>query len=183
MIGRVTRRLLLPSLAWLFLSALPPDTIASSVRPLSSIDLQIRSDLIGVGRVESLRSLWAARGLIVTEVTVVLERTVKGKPVSRTILVRVPGGQVGETIQDIDGAPTFKLGQECLLFLKQNPAGFYSVMGLWQGKINLVREAGGRLRMERLEDGALITGLLKTKTPGSRWTYLEEFLAQPEVRF
>lgn len=174
-------RLLLSLFALLLLTPAPAAR-ASSALAMNSLELQLRSDAIVAGRVVGLRTHRLERGLIVTDVKFLVEQTARGTGLPATITVRQPGGRIGDELQVADEVPTFELNEQALLFLRENRAGgFYSVVGLEQGKVSLVPEAGGRLRLERRMGGVAQSGLAQTLRPGARWDYLDDFMGQPEV--
>lgn len=172
----------IPPALLLFGLMAPPGAGASTTIPMNSLQLQLRSDAIVVGRVVALTPHRLERGLIVTDVKIRVEQVARGGGLPALITVRQPGGRLGDELQVADEVPTFALDEQALLFLRQNRAGgFYSVMGLEQGKVKLVPEAGGRLRLERHMAGETRVGLPQTLVPGARWDYLDDFLGHPEV--
>lgn len=174
-------RIILPSLLLLSLMA-PPGARASTTIAFNSLQLQLRSDAIVVGRVVGLNSHRLERGLIVTDVKIRIEQIARGTALPATLIVRQPGGRLGDELQVADEVPTFAMNEQALLFLRENRAGgFYSVVGLEQGKVNLVPEAGGRLRLERHMGGEVRAGLPQTLRPDARWDYLDDFLSHPEI--
>jgi hypothetical protein len=164
------------------LAALAGSGQATTLRKLSTRDLLVRSDLIIVGKVLSTESRWLFPiGMIVTDVTFSVERRAKGGPGPSTIVVRNPGGRVGDVAQDVDGVPAFAPGDEVLLFLDRLSDGVNVLMGLSQGKVDLVRDATGRLVMERTVEAQKVRGLPRALQPGESVLYLDDFLDNPGV--
>jgi hypothetical protein len=79
---------------------------------------------------------------IVTETTVIVDRTYKGD-VGMTVVVTTPGGMVDDEGVVIYGAPTFDVGDEVLLYLQPGPQGDVRTTGLALGAYRLVTSADG----------------------------------------
>ncbi len=102
------------------------------------------ADAIVVGRVVKSESRWTAdRRRIVTDVTVEVGESLKGAP-AQTVVVRQPGGQVGDIGQRVDGVASFKQGEEVVLFLEQRPDKSFLLEGMSQGKFRLERSVDGK---------------------------------------
>lgn len=82
------------------------------------------------------RTIWTWTELTVTD-------AIKGKPGS-LVLIKQPGGEVAELGQAVAGAATFKVGEDCVLFLEPSPleAFAFMVSGMAGGKI-LITEVDG----------------------------------------
>jgi hypothetical protein len=103
------------------------------------------ADAIVVGRVAKSESRWTAdHRRIVTEVTVEVSESLKGAPGS-TVLVRQPGGQIGDIGQRVDGMASFAKGEEVLVFLQRRPDNSFFLAGMAQGKYRVEREADGKV--------------------------------------
>jgi len=77
-----------------------------------------KAEVIALGTVESAESVWSDDGrIIVTRVTVVVERALKGGPRAR-IVVETPGGRVGDQTMIASSAPVFAKGERAVLFLE-----------------------------------------------------------------
>lgn len=110
------RRLLLPLLALAPLGAL-----ASVVLQLSVEELTTRSPLVVHGTVHRVESGWDdERAKLWTWAEVVVRETLKG-PRLTTVLVKQPGGVVGEFGQAVAGVARFTPGEEVVLFLEPAP--------------------------------------------------------------
>ncbi len=81
---------------------------------------------------------------IVTETTVIVDRTYKGDA-GMTVVVTTPGGTVGDEGVVIYGAPTFDVGDEVLLYLQPGPHGDVRTTGLALGAYRLAVSADGTL--------------------------------------
>ena len=81
-----------------------------------------RAEVIVLGTVEEAQPAWAEGGrLIVTRVTIGVEKPLKGGPRSR-VEFTVVGGRVGGTTLVASGAPVFRPGERVVLFLDRSPA-------------------------------------------------------------
>jgi len=76
------------------------------------------ASLIVRGRVTDVRSIAVPGGGIDSVATVAIDTVLKGQA-SGFVYVRVPGGQIGRTRVVMIGAPTFRVGQRSVLFLRR----------------------------------------------------------------
>ncbi|HJT17001.1 MAG TPA: PKD domain-containing protein, partial [Thermoanaerobaculia bacterium] len=93
-----------------------------------------------------------------TETTLSIDHTYKGD-VSGQLTVRELGGQIGDNVTKIFGAPEYTPGERVLAFLTPTPRGDYQTVDLFAGKFSEERTlAGGRvwLRDEARADVALV---------------------------
>ncbi|MFN7133220.1 MAG: hypothetical protein ACK4N5_14165, partial [Myxococcales bacterium] len=88
----------------------------------------------------------------------VLER-LKGEPPSE-LVVRTPGGELGELTQKVHGAPEFAAGDEVVLLLQAVPGqtGLFTVTGFSQGAFRVVADAQLGRAVVRPAGPALLTG-------------------------
>jgi hypothetical protein len=80
------------------------------------------------------------RRTIESVVTLSVIDTLKGTP-ARTILFRVPNGQVGRYRRITVGAPEFDEGDEVVVFLQAHAPAIPTLFGLSQGVYRVVRDA------------------------------------------
>lgn len=133
------RRLLLPLLALAPLGAL-----ASVVVQLSIEELTAQAPLVVRGRVHQSVADWdQEHAKIWTWTEVVVSETLKGGATS-TVLVKQPGGVVGEFGQDVAGVARFSPGEEVVLFLEPAPdeRGAWIPTSLTASKVSLVERLG-----------------------------------------
>src|SRR5689334_8130127 len=91
---------------------------ATVLIPIEFRELVSVSSTIVHGRVVDVRSDWIdGRRAIETFVTVEAEEYYKGAA-RETLVVRVPGGQIGRFRTIFVGAPEFQAGDEVVLFLR-----------------------------------------------------------------
>jgi hypothetical protein len=112
--------------------ALAAEAVALSVEGLTR-----SSDAVVRGTVREATSALSADGRrVFTFVDVDVEETWRGQD-RRTVRVIVPGGEVGEIGQRVDGAPRFAVGEDVVVFLNGAEAGAFRVAGLAQGKFRV----------------------------------------------
>jgi len=127
------------------LLVLSPVALATTVLRADVPSLTLHSDDIVRGRVLTLQSHWTGDKLrIVTDVTVQVEETLKGRP-AKTVTIRQPGGIVGDVGQKVSGLAAFKPGEEVVVFLERR-GPVHVVTGLAQGKFHLDRLKDGSVR-------------------------------------
>ncbi|REJ80730.1 MAG: hypothetical protein DWQ36_10845 [Acidobacteria bacterium] len=129
---------------------------ASTFVALESRELVAESQRVVQGRVLDLQSFWNEDGrMIFTEATVAVDETLVGAE-RATVVVRVPGGTVGDLRVEASGFPRFALGQEVILFLSPSADGrHHRVVGHQQGHFEVVRRDDGvRLAVPQIDEGA-----------------------------
>src|SRR3954452_1169434 len=133
------RRVLILAL-WL---AAPAALRATVLIPIEFRELVAVSSTIVHGRVVDVRAVWVdGRRAIETFLTIDADEYYKGSA-SRTLTVRVPGGQIGRFRTIVVGAPEFQSGDEVVLFLRAYE-GRVSIVGLSQGAYRVAPDRSGR---------------------------------------
>jgi hypothetical protein len=121
---------------------------ATTVQKLSLQELAKRSDAIAVAVVEDATARYDANKEIYTYITLRVLDPVKGAHKDETLTIRQIGGTVGSIASVVSGMPTFKKGEEVVVFLSQkDPAGYPWVMGLQQGKYSVSLDDKGQKRV------------------------------------
>ena len=135
--------ILLPAAAIL----LPAAAMAAVVPFMSLEEIAGAARVIVLGKVESVEGAWSEDGrIIVSRVTIAVERSLKGGP-RNSVTLEVPGGKVGDRIMLASGAPVFARGERVVVFL-EGPGdrgqaagpGHLSVVGWDQGKLEVRRD-------------------------------------------
>jgi len=127
------------------LIAAPSTVDASTVLvPLSDADLVRTSALIVVGTTLKIESLALRDGRVLTEITLRVERTLKGRPTGTKVVVTAPGGRAGDRTVRIHGAPEFTLGEKALVFLRRGRGGRLHTNALALGKYRVEARPGAR---------------------------------------
>jgi hypothetical protein len=119
--------------------------LATSVQKFSLQELTKKSDSIVMARVDDAVSSWdAAHKEIYTFYTLSVLQPVKGNKGATTLTLRQLGGTVDNIASIVPGMPSFKKGEEVVLFLTQkDAAGYPWVMGLQQGKYTVTTGKNG----------------------------------------
>ncbi|OGD20202.1 MAG: hypothetical protein A2W03_13360 [Candidatus Aminicenantes bacterium RBG_16_63_16] len=107
------------------------------VQKLSVEQMTQMADSIVLGDVVNLVSQWEDTGAgrnIYTYVTIDANQYIKGSG-NRTVMIKVPGGQVGDITQVVTDTPGFTLGEKTIVFLQQKD---FPVVGWHQGKFTVV---------------------------------------------
>src|SRR4051812_16937380 len=118
-----------------------PFASATVLLPADFSTLVTGSPIIVHGRVADVRSFTSGPGrTIESVVTLEVIDTLKGTP-SRTVLFRIPNGQVGRYRRIVVGAPEFQQGDEVVVFLQAHAPAIPTIFGLSQGVYRVVRDA------------------------------------------
>jgi hypothetical protein len=113
---------------------------ATTVVKMDLATLVKRAESIVQGRVEQVYVEWdATRSLAFTYASVRVDDPMKGER-RRTVLIRQLGGKVGALNLFIAGMPKFTPGDDVILFLKDQQDGTFQVLGLNQGKYEIVND-------------------------------------------
>lgn len=97
-------------------------------------ELVTEADLILVGLITNSQTLQLPEGVIVTDLTLDIERSVKGdRPVRSSLILRTLGGKVGDVELVVEGAPVLRPGHTVLLFVRGNMSEMFPFVGIQQG--------------------------------------------------
>jgi hypothetical protein len=123
----------------LFLSFLSIHSAMALMIEIPTSELTSTAEAIVRGTVKDMKSEWdEERKFIWTLVTISVSKSIKGDRLEQQdIIVKIPGGIVGEIGQQTDDAPIFNKGEDVLLFLKSNiykGQKVFHVRGNFQGK-------------------------------------------------
>jgi hypothetical protein len=173
------RRLLFLFLFMCLLAA--PVARATVLLPADFKDHVTGSQAIVRGRVVDVRAEWMdGRRRIDTLVTVEAAEYLKGD-FGESVTFRVPGGELGRYRTILIGAPTFREGEEVVLFLNAQGPSVPYLFGLGQGVFRIVQDprSGQRvvtppaLLAASAQGGRVVRG-----APGRRPVALDVFGAQ-----
>lgn len=131
------------------LAALASAGAASAPRPAGATILQAatldelsrEADLVAVLTPTADRRSYWRDGRIFTDVRCVVTATIKG-PASPSVIVRLPGGTVGDIGQSVAGAPTLRVSVPVVAFLMRPRDGGRAVLSMAAGLLP-VSVAGG----------------------------------------
>ncbi len=136
-----------PFLALVCVCCLPVAVRATVIVPIEWRELVTTAPVIVHGEVVDVRAGWAdGRRSVETFVTVSVAEYLKGD-LGKTLIFRVPGGQLGRYRTIFVGAPEFQAGDEVVLFLKHSAPSYPYIIGLSQGAFRVVPDARTGRRM------------------------------------
>jgi hypothetical protein len=119
---------------------------ATQVVHLDTRALTHESSDIVIGTVTAQKSYWnAAHTRILTDVTIQVTESLKGVPAGELTLTQL-GGELDGMRYNVPGSPTFKVGEEALVFAWRDSKGTAQVDGLAQGKFEIERDAASGAR-------------------------------------
>ena len=119
------------------------EAFASTFLKLDVAGLTETSESVVQARVVGSESAWNARGsMIFTNVTLDVIRTIHGRSQDR-IVVRVPGGTVGDRTLQVEGASQFPAAGPVVSFVGEWPDGAAKVIGYFQGLSQIVPDGRG----------------------------------------
>jgi hypothetical protein len=121
---------------------LPPGTAqATQILLKTPSEMGRSSELVVQGRVAAVHSFWNAGGTkILTEVRVDVDRSHKGQAKDTVRIVQL-GGEVDGVRMTVAGSPSWRTGEEVLVFLERMRSGDHRVAGFSQGKFLVERDA------------------------------------------
>jgi hypothetical protein len=150
MLGHSFRRVRGSLLGALSVAALAGAALATTVIQLDFAGLTHLSTNVIVGQVAQASSAWTPDGAtIVTRSAVTVGAQWKGDTGASSIVVRTPGGQVGEQVIEVAGSPVLRQGDSVLLFLERNEDGSYGVISLAQGSFRVSAAEDGSFWVAR----------------------------------
>ena len=140
---------------------------ATTVAPLSFEQLVSESSAVVYGRVSNVQSQWSAdRRFIESIVSIEVIKGMKGGA-GDTMSFTVPGGQVGNYLNVIPGAPTFTQGDLAVFFLTAHGPRLPVTTGLTQGIYRVQRDgsSGAMVVMPPVIDtvGRIVRGDVRRK--------------------
>ena len=117
-------------------------------------DLAQMSPVVLVGEVNTVESGWnPGKTRIHTRVLITPVEVLKGPADLGTVEVKFLGGQVGETVAQLPGAPRFEVGEKVLVFLEpRKDQDGYLPVGFYQGKYKVFTDPATKKEM-LLRDG------------------------------
>ena len=132
---------------------------ATTVMKLSLKDLAKKSDTIVRATVVDETARYDANKEIYTYFTLRVLEPVKGSGKDQVITIRQIGGVVGTIASIVPGTPSFRKGEEVVVFLTQkDAAGYPWVMGLQQGKFTVIADENGQKNVRNELNGLKLQG-------------------------
>jgi len=123
----------------ILLALLWTNAVMALMLEMTTPELTKQAEAIVRGKVKDMRSEWdPERRFIWTLVTVSVSKSIKGDSLAgQEVIVKIPGGVVGQIGQKTEDAPIFKKGEDVMLFLKPEVyrgEKVFRVTGNFQGK-------------------------------------------------
>lgn len=120
----------------------PAALMAASTVEMNLDDLVSASDRIVVGKCVNVTSEWL-RGKIYSQNTIQVSDSLKGDAISSYVVTTLGGKAYHPTLKteivmDVSGGLIFNPSEDVILFTKQNILGQNQVVGMSQGKFNIV---------------------------------------------
>lgn len=120
---------------------------ATTVIPPDLPQLANESDYVIRAVVTSVNSEFSERAdgrVIVTKIGLEVRDVIAGKPPA-TVVLEMLGGRVGTQEMTVEGAPKFKVGDEDVLFVKNNGRAICPLLAMMHGRYPILRDtASGR---------------------------------------
>jgi hypothetical protein len=115
------------------------DSATALMLEMSTPELTQQAEGIVRGKVKDMKSEWdPEKRFIWTLVTISVSQSIKGNsPEKQDVVVKIPGGEVGDIGQRTEDAPIFTTGEEVILFLQPEvyrEKKVFRVTGNFQGK-------------------------------------------------
>jgi len=125
-------------------SIVPAISFSASSHQMGLDDLVKHADHIVVGKVANVRSEWTDNK-IYSMSTIVVTDNIKGNVVDSYVITTLGGTAFhprlkAEITMDVSGGLFFSKNEDVVLFTKQNKIGNHQVVGMSQGKFNIVSE-------------------------------------------
>ena len=130
--GRATRRRRPALLASIL--AISSALLGATLQSKSLEQLVREADLIIQGRVQAVTP--GSKGTFTTSVVVSVQDQWKGTK-RKTVRLILPRGSEGGITQEVPGLPTFRVGEEVILFLVRESRGGYEILAGKQGKFSI----------------------------------------------
>jgi len=122
-------------------------------------DLVARAEQVVVGTVAAIESGENERGGPMTFVTFTDLTVLKGD-VAPPFVLQLHGGTTRDgTIMHIPDMPHFVVSERALLFVRGNGTDFCPLVGVWQGRFAVRRDAERGIDVVERFDGSVVTGL------------------------
>lgn len=125
---------------------LPLSLSATSVVPPTFPKLVSESDYIIRAVVKSVSAevrVKNGKRKIYTSVELEVRETIAGTPPEHVVLVML-GGRVGDEELRVEGVPQFQVGDEDILFVKDNGRQFYPLTAIMHGRYPVLKERASR---------------------------------------
>jgi hypothetical protein len=127
---------------------------ATTVIPPTFDQLVNQAQEIFQGTVTKVDSAWVGEGAerhIVSYITFKVKDALKGSP-GQSFTMRTFGGTVDDETMIIGDGPTFKVGDEDILFVENNGSQVVPLVGIMHGRFHVRKDASGKETVTTNED-------------------------------
>jgi len=121
-------------------------------------ELVARAEQIVIGTVSDIHEEQDDAGVPSTLVTFSDLTVLKGN-VDATLTLHLYGGTAGDVAVHISDMPSFAVGERAVLFVAGNGRSLCPLVGVWQGRFRVRRDASGGGDVIEDSSGSLVTGL------------------------
>jgi hypothetical protein len=122
--------------------------VATTVKPMSVEEMtQAANAVVEANALDSWTQWNPSHSIIVTYTRFQVTKALKGGPLPPLLVVKQPGGIVGEVGQRMPGVRQFQAGEDAVLFLRPSATGDGSlvIVGLMQGNFRMYRASSGEV--------------------------------------
>ncbi len=156
--NRKILRVVLAACLVTLIASVPAPLLGTTFIPLDQDELASIADAAVIGTVVDIHSgRDAISGDIRTDVRVALEDVLFGEVAGDEIVLREPGGRVGDDEEWVYGAPSFHLEERVLVFVSRSNDGTYRTTALALGKFGVADAPDGSIELTRdLGEGVYI---------------------------
>jgi hypothetical protein len=147
---------------WLYsaltLGLFPLCARATTIVPPDFDSLVSQADYVVRGVVKSTISEWRSDSSgkhIISKVTIQVTEIIKGQPPSPLVLQTL-GGTIGRTRMVVEGAPSFLVGDDNVLFIHGNGTQFIPVVALSYGQFLVTRDAATGQELVHRSNGSAL---------------------------
>ena len=151
----------------LALSLLPLHLLATTVLAPDFDSLVSQADYVVRATVVSKVSEWRVDGAnrhIITKVKLDIHERIKGTPPSPLVL-EVLGGKIGDLEMVVEGAPSFVVGDDEILFIHGNGRQFIPIVAIMYGQYLVMKDATSGQAVVHRSNGATLYNVQDVNQP------------------
>ncbi len=129
---------------------------ATTMYELSLKNLSTGSDMVVQAKVTAVVKQWnPQKNMIYTYVRMNIRDDLIGDDEDKEIIIKLAGGQIGQTKLFVEGMANYKVGEENMLFLFTDPKNLkaFQTLGMYQGKYELYLDENNVTRVRQSSSG------------------------------
>lgn len=107
----------------------------------------LHADAVVIASPLAARASHWNNGRIYTTVGLTIRATLRGPPLAARIDVELPGGQIGDVVQRLEGTPGLIADSTAVVLLRRLASGRYTVLDLSLGVLPVEVTTGGEVRV------------------------------------